>query len=86
METDRMQRKAIDVLGCTISYLEAGDGDPIVFLHGNPTSSYLWRNIIPSESRHSIWRGIFLLKENQQMWRPLSMNTDDGWRNRQYLN
>jgi haloalkane dehalogenase len=28
-------------------YVEEGDGDPIVFLHGNPTSSYLWRNIIP---------------------------------------
>ena len=30
-----------------IAYLEAGAGDPIVLLHGNPTSSYLWRNIIP---------------------------------------
>jgi haloalkane dehalogenase len=28
-------------------YIEAGEGDPIVFLHGNPTSSYLWRNVIP---------------------------------------
>ena len=28
-------------------YVEAGTGDPIVFLHGNPTSSYLWRNVIP---------------------------------------
>ena len=34
------------VLGRTMSYLEAGSGDPIVFLHGNPTSSYLWRNVI----------------------------------------
>ncbi|MGD1935353.1 MAG: haloalkane dehalogenase [Candidatus Phaeomarinobacter sp.] len=31
----------------TMAYVEMGDGDPIVFLHGNPTSSYLWRNIIP---------------------------------------
>lgn len=30
-----------------MAYVEAGNGDPIVFLHGNPTSSYLWRNIIP---------------------------------------
>jgi haloalkane dehalogenase len=36
-----------DVKGKRISYLEAGTGDPIVLLHGNPTSSYLWRNIIP---------------------------------------
>lgn len=30
-----------------MAYLEAGKGDPIVLLHGNPTSSYLWRNVIP---------------------------------------
>src|SRR2546429_3460378 len=30
-----------------ISYVDTGNGDPIVFLHGNPTSSYLWRNVIP---------------------------------------
>ncbi len=35
------------VLGKRMAYFEAGEGDPIVFLHGNPTSSYLWRNIIP---------------------------------------
>ena len=36
-----------EVHGKRIAYLEAGSGDPIVLLHGNPTSSYLWRNIIP---------------------------------------
>ena len=36
-----------NVNGKRIAYLEAGTGDPIVLLHGNPTSSYLWRNIIP---------------------------------------
>ena len=30
-----------------MAYVDAGSGDPIVFLHGNPTSSYLWRNVIP---------------------------------------
>jgi haloalkane dehalogenase len=30
-----------------MAYVEAGSGDPIVLLHGNPTSSYLWRNVIP---------------------------------------
>ena len=35
-----------------MAYVDAGRGDPVVFLHGNPTSSYLWRNIIPHvESR-----------------------------------
>ena len=36
-----------DVLGARLAYLEVGSGDPIVFLHGNPTSSYLWRNVMP---------------------------------------
>lgn len=37
----------VDVYGSKIHYLEQGQGDPILFLHGMPTSSYLWRNIIP---------------------------------------
>ena len=41
------QKKSITVRGHQIAYVEHGSGDPIVFLHGNPTSSYLWRNIIP---------------------------------------
>lgn len=43
----RMEYKTIPVCNTTMSYVESGEGDPIVFLHGNPTSSYLWRNIIP---------------------------------------
>ena len=41
----------VDVSGKRIAYLEAGTGDPIVLLHGNPTSSYLWRNIITELER-----------------------------------
>src|SRR5882724_6983532 len=40
-------KKFVDVLGRQMAYVDVGSGDPIVFLHGNPTSSYLWRNIIP---------------------------------------
>ena len=40
-------KQQANILGKTMSYVEVGSGDPIVFLHGNPTSSYLWRNIIP---------------------------------------
>lgn len=40
-------KKRIEVLGHAMAYVEAGRGDPIVFLHGNPTSSFLWRNVIP---------------------------------------
>lgn len=39
--------KFLDVKGSNIHYIEEGEGDPILFLHGNPTSNYLWRNIIP---------------------------------------
>jgi haloalkane dehalogenase len=42
-----MKKKKTNVLGKQIAYLEAGEGDPIVFQHGNPTSSYMWRNVIP---------------------------------------
>ena len=41
------QKQYCDVLGKRIAYVEVGEGDPIVLLHGNPTSSYLWRNVIP---------------------------------------
>lgn len=40
-------KKRVTVLDSEMAYVEHGDGDPIVFLHGNPTSSYLWRNVIP---------------------------------------
>ena len=39
--------KKINVNGKRIAYDRTGQGSPIVFLHGNPTSSYLWRNIVP---------------------------------------
>jgi haloalkane dehalogenase len=44
---ERYEKKTATVLGSKMAYVEVGQGDPIVFLHGNPTSSYLWRNIIP---------------------------------------
>ena len=40
-------KKTIDVNGKKMSYIDEGQGDSIVFQHGNPTSSYLWRNIMP---------------------------------------
>jgi haloalkane dehalogenase len=41
------QKKRQQVLGSEMAYIDQGQGDPIVFLHGNPASSYIWRNIIP---------------------------------------
>lgn len=40
-------KRFADVLGHRMAYVEQGRGHPIVFLHGNPTSSYLWRHVIP---------------------------------------
>jgi haloalkane dehalogenase len=40
-------RKYTEVLGSRMAYIDEGQGDALVFLHGNPASSYLWRNIIP---------------------------------------
>ena len=40
-------KKHISVNGKTMAYVEMGEGDPIVFQHGNPTSSFLWRNVMP---------------------------------------
>ena len=45
--TDFHPRRRVAVLDTEMTYVDTGNGDPIVFLHGNPTSSYLWRNIIP---------------------------------------
>jgi len=44
---DPYERRRIPVLDSDMAYIDTGEGEPVVFLHGNPTSSYLWRNIIP---------------------------------------
>ena len=49
---DHHPRRRVAVLDTEISYVDTGRGDPVVFLHGNPTSSYLWRNIIPYISEY----------------------------------
>ena len=41
------QKQRRQVQGLAMAYVEVGEGDPIVLLHGNPTSSYLWRNVLP---------------------------------------
>jgi haloalkane dehalogenase len=44
---DMYERRRVPVLDSHMAYVEVGVGRPLVFLHGNPTSSYLWRNVIP---------------------------------------
>lgn len=50
MKFNPKKKSKVSVLGVPMAYVEAGKGDPIVLLHGNPTSSYLWRDVIPELS------------------------------------
>jgi len=47
IEAREHPKQHVEVDGRRMAYVEMGTGDPIVFLHGNPTSSYLWRNVMP---------------------------------------
>jgi haloalkane dehalogenase len=47
LSTAPLAKRSASVDGKRMAYHESGDGPPVVFLHGNPTSSYLWRNVIP---------------------------------------
>jgi haloalkane dehalogenase len=47
MTEQPLSKKAVDVLDSRMAYHERGEGAPVLFLHGNPTSSYLWRDVMP---------------------------------------
>ncbi|REK21103.1 MAG: haloalkane dehalogenase [Actinobacteria bacterium] len=51
MRFNPKKKSRVNVLGVPMAYVEAGKGDPIVFIHGNPTSSYLWRKVIPEVAK-----------------------------------
>jgi len=52
LSTKSFPKKYVTVLGKRMAYCEIGEGNPILFQHGNPTSSYLWRNIMPHLETH----------------------------------
>ena len=52
MTEQLLSKKSVDILDSRIAYHERGEGAPILFLHGNPTSSYLWRDVIPELEGH----------------------------------
>lgn len=54
------ESRYVDVLGHRIHYVEEGRGAPVLFVHGNPTSSYLWRNVLPAVATATRRRGIAL--------------------------
>ncbi len=47
MTEQPLAKKTVDVLGSPMAYHERGEGAPVLLLHGNPTSSYLWRDVLP---------------------------------------
>jgi haloalkane dehalogenase len=47
MTEQPLAKKTVDVLGSRMAYHDRGEGTPVLFLHGNPTSSYLWRDVLP---------------------------------------
>jgi len=47
MSETALAKASVDVLGLKMACHQSGQGEPILFLHGNPTSSYLWRDVIP---------------------------------------
>ena len=49
----RLPMKSVDVLGSRMAYVDSGEGPVVLFQHGNPTSSYLWRNVIPHVVPHA---------------------------------
>jgi len=50
--TQEKLKKFLEVQGRKLAYVERGEGTPMIFLHGNPTSSFLWRNILAPLSNH----------------------------------
>ena len=50
----------VTVMGRKIHYVSHGSGAPVLFVHGNPTSSYLWRNVLPHVAEHTGRRGVAL--------------------------
>jgi haloalkane dehalogenase len=51
LSTEELPKKFCDVHGKRMAYVELGSGSPVVFLHGNPASSYIWRNIMPEVAK-----------------------------------
>ena len=53
LSAEPLSKSYATVNGKQMAYHETGEGDAVVFLHGNPTSSYLWRNIVPHVAPHA---------------------------------
>jgi haloalkane dehalogenase len=74
------ESKYIDVDGSNMHYIDVGEGDTILFMHGNPTSSYLWRNIIPHVSGQARCIAVDLIGMGKSDHPDISYTYDDQYR------
>ena len=74
------ESKFVAVHGSKMHYVDVGEGDPILFLHGNPTSSYLWRNIIPHLSGQGRCVAVDLIGMGKSDHPDIAYRYDDHYR------
>jgi haloalkane dehalogenase len=74
------ESKSIEVHGSNMHYIDVGEGDPILFLHGNPTSSYLWRNIVPHLSGQGRCIAVDLIGMGKSDHPDIAYSYDDQYR------
>lgn len=65
--------------GLRLRVLEAGQGPPVLFLHGNPTGAYLWRNVMPSAARHGRALALDLMGHGLSDKPPVAYTYDDHY-------
>lgn len=71
------ESKFVTVNGSKIHYVETGSGTPVVFIHGNPTSSYLWRNVLPIVGKNNRAIALDLIGMGKSDKPDLAYNLDD---------
>ena len=74
------ESKYVDVDGSKMHYIDVGEGDTILFVHGNPTSSYLWRNVIPYVSGQARCVAVDLIGMGKSDHPDISYTYDDQYR------
>ena len=74
------ESKFVAVHGSKMHYIDVGEGDPILFLHGNPTSSYLWRNVIPHLSGQGRCVAVDLIGMGKSDHPDIAYRYDDHYR------
>ena len=74
------ESRFVDVYGSKMHYIDEGEGDVVLFLHGNPTSSYLWRNIIPHLSGQARCIAVDLIGMGKSDHPDIAYRYDDQYR------